>query len=122
MGITRNLFFEGLFVSLYTPCHPMVKLYFSLCKIIFCFFAYMAQVTNQPFAFIVTCSLAQSSSQNAYPFLLNICINRLALLRSFPASFQMIIHHATGLHKGIANGGAHKGKTPLQQVFAHGIG
>ena len=34
----------------------------------------------------------------------------------------MIVHHARGLHKGVANGGTDKGESTLLQIFAHGVG
>jgi len=34
----------------------------------------------------------------------------------------MIVDHADGLHQGIANGWAHKGKSPFAHVLAHDFG
>jgi hypothetical protein len=34
---------------------------------------------------------------------------------------QMIVHHARGLHEGVTNRRAHKAKTALLQIFAHGV-
>ena len=37
------------------------------------------------------------------------------------AAYQMIIHHAHGLHKGVADGGAHEGEVLLLQRFAQAV-
>jgi hypothetical protein len=37
------------------------------------------------------------------------------------AGGQMVVHHAYGLHEGVADGGADEGESALLQVFAYGV-
>ena len=46
----------------------------------------------------------------------------LALIRVTKAINRVIIDHAHRLHKGIADGGADKGKAPFFKIFAHCFG
>ena len=36
-------------------------------------------------------------------------------------SGQVVVHHAYGLHEGVANRGADEGEPAFLQVFAHGV-